>query len=340
MLALLGLAAACGITAAEAHYEGTEYYNIDVTVVEYERVSYDTFDLVRMKIVIENYEDFDLQYPEIFLGGTRGYAGDAAADPDTEKSYLHVGSADVKELGGDVSSQDCASVDMWNTIPANGLGETSACFMVGKAFEPDGLMVATFDYTDHNVNVEIRWCFGSGDSHSCLTKIQVVPFSDGSVFCFEHNPEYCNAGNVQPVSDGYEYRPATEPERPVHAALLYTIYNNGTGTLTLVFDRLVVAHDPDRISLIHDIATYIEDGAAPGLSGAELSTVDNKRQSQILAFALGDELRQEVAASLRTHGDLALVIDSRAIYAADGFVDVAAYHENGAILVTDVVVVR
>lgn len=99
-----------------------------------------------------------------------------------------------------------------------------------------------------------------------------------------------------------------------------------------------MAQNPGRIGLIHDIAAYIDDGTAPGLGGAELSTVDNKRQSAVLAFALSEDMRLDVAESLRTYGDLALLIRSGAIYSADGFADVTAH--AGAILVEDLVVVR
>lgn len=347
--ALLGLAAAAlmagGIGAAEAHYSGTFYHNVDVTVLEYERVPYDAFDLVLMGLVIENYESVDLRDPRLFLGGTREYAEGASADPNV-KSYSHVGSAEVKRQGGDALPQDCSSVDMWDTIPANGLGQTSACFMVGKAFEPDGLMVAAFDKRYHSETYSNDRCGPrtlSHDPHTCRALRQVVPFNDGSVFCFEHNLEYCNADNVQFIGGTAVPAPAPEPpqqEESAPAALVYGIYNNGTGTLTLVFDRPVVAHDPDRISLIHDIAAYIEDGTAPGLGAAELSTVDNKRQSTILAFALAGEIRAQVSESLEAHGDLALLVRSGAVYSADGFADVTAHLEDGSILVGDLTVVR
>ena len=106
----------------------------------------------------------------------------------------------------------------------------------------------------------------------------------------------------------------------------------------MVFDRPVVAQNPGRIGLIHDIAAYIDDGTAPGLGDAELSTVDNKRQSAVLAFALSEDMRLDVVESLRTHGDLALLIRSGAVYSADGFADVTAH--AGAILVDGLMVVR
>ena len=48
--------------------------------------------------------------------------------------------------------------------------------------------------------------------------------------------------------------------------------------------------------------------------------------------------RRRRAVAGRTEGDLALVIEARAIYAADGFTDITS--DTGAILVTDLVVVR
>lgn len=173
-------------------------------------------------------------------------------------------------------------------------------------------------------------------SHPCSGHTQVIPFHGDSSYCALHG-SYCDANNVQDV--GAMPKPRPEPEPPAPTAPLYTLYNN-TGTLTLVFDRLVVAQNPDRIGLIHDIEAYIDGGTASDLGGAELSTVDNKRQSRILAFALADDLRLEVAESLRTHGDLALVTQSGAVYSAEDFADITGQADAGAILVGDLTVIR
>ena len=47
----------------------------------------------------------------------------------------------------------------------------------------------------------------------------------------------------------------------------------------------------------------------------------------------------EVTRSLREHGDLALWIETRAVYAADGFVDITM-PDRSPILVPDVAVVQ
>ncbi len=164
-----------------------------------------------------------------------------------------------------------------------------------------------------------------------------MPFHKESVYCFVDNPSHCNANNVQRIDS----TAAPEPEPPTPkfepATLLYTIYHNKTGVLTLVFDDLVVAHNPGRVHLIHDIDAFIEDEEPPGLDGAELNTVDNKRQSMVLAFTLPDAMRLQVTESLRTHGDLVLLIDTRAVYAAEGFVDIT---DGSPVLVPDIIVVR
>ncbi len=115
------------------------------------------------------------------------------------------------------------------------------------------------------------------------------------------------------------------------------MYNNHTGTLTLVFDSMVVARSPDRILLIHDINAYIDDRDAPSLGDSELHTVDGKRQSAVLSFALDDALRMAVTESLQTHGDLALLIDARSIYLADSLADVT---DGSPVLVADIIVLR
>ena len=81
------------------------------------------------------------------------------------------------------------------------------------------------------------------------------------------------------------------------------MYLSSTGMLVMAFDHMVIAGSPDRIQLIHDVDAFLEDAdSAPNLGDSELHTVDNKRQSMILAFALDGELRTAVAESLRMHG--------------------------------------
>lgn len=347
-----------GLTVAEAHQGDFYYYNLVVDVVEYERTPYSGFDLVRVTLAIENLEEFDMGAPAFRLGGAPEYRDDPVANPDApvQSEYEAVTYADVRGRGGDVAVQDCSATDRWSNITAGGTGEASLCFLIGHSFEPDGLAISHW-YSVHErapvisggypcVHSDLlveeygAWHDVHYGSECDLFARQVVPFNSESAYCFNENRDFCNADNIQPIDGTASPKPEPEPEPPDHAELSYALYHNGTGTLTLVFSELVIASNPDRIELIHDIEAYIDDGSSENLGGAELSTLDGKRQTPILAFTLGDELREEVAASLRAHGDLALVIDSRAIYAADGFVDVTAYHGNGAILVTNLVVVR
>lgn len=375
MQMLLGLAAviaaAGSLGAAEAHFtHETVYYDIVLDVTDYERTEYNGFDLVRMNVAIENLAGFEMVSPMFVLGGAAEYVDDPLINPDTDikPSYAHSSYIDVRTRGGDVRVEECASVDRFGSIPHAETGETSLCFMIGKYSVPDGLLVnytiplpdhwvysardgdywfdrahrhhigqcASSDHGthDHSYNSGIRNTHACYDSHYT----QVIPFHDDSVFCFDLNFEWCNADNIQDVSGAPTPKP--EPDLPADAALLYTIYNNHTGALTLIFDQPVVARNPDRIGLIHDIEAFIEDGTALGLGDAELTTVDNKRQSTILVFMLADETLQQVTEALRTHGDLALVVQSRAVYSADGFTDVTEHTDAGAILVGDLTVIR
>ena len=265
--------------------------------------------------------------------------------------------------------EECTSVDRFNAIPHAMTGETSLCFMIGKDFVPDGLRVShTVSTPDHYVysardgdywfnaahRHHIGHCasidhgthhhsYNSGirNTHDCYDSHynQVIPFHDDSIFCFDLNFERCNTDNIQYIDGVSTTAPEPGPTQPLSgAALLHTIYNNHTGALTLVFDSMVIASNPDRIQLIHDIDVFLEDtDSAPDLGDSELHTVDNKRQSMILAFALDGEIRAAVAESLRMHGDLALVIGERAVYSSDGFVDVT---DGSPLLVTDILVVR
>ncbi|MCE2508842.1 MAG: hypothetical protein J4G04_06050 [Nitrosopumilaceae archaeon] len=321
--AAAALMALGGALLAEAHNGGISYYNITVNIQEYYVVEYDSFDLVRMKVWIENL-DVQLDTPHFCLGSNSSWS-------------CHATYADVRGRGGDVSVDDCVSKNKFDTINTGDTGETDICFMIGKQFEPDALSVYE-GINDSHINTSNGSCGSTRAnhlSHTCGSK-QVIPFHDESVTCFVNEPDFCNQNNIQPIDGSFTPQPGPEREPPT---LLYTLYNNGTGTLTLVFSDLVVASDPDRIGLIHDIDAFIKDGEAPGLGEAELNTVDNKQQSAILAFTLPDMMRLDVAELLRTHGDLALYIDTRAIYAAEGFVDITS-PDNSPILEPNIIVVR
>lgn len=289
----------------------TTYLNSVFDILEYEVTEYTDFDLVRMSLSIENLQDATMADISLRLGG------------DISTIYHHDAYADVRARGGDVSVDDCTSNGRFSDIPSGSTDETIACFMIDKTFKPDAL------YIDGYMSKDSWWY------------TQVIPFHAESTFCFVNWYDDCNANNIQRVDDAPAPRPAPEPEpepsEPEPAMLLHTIYNNHTGTLTLVFDQMVVAHNPDRIHLIHDVDAFIESGEAPGLGGAELHTVDNKRQSAVLAFKLSGTMWLEITESLRTHGDLAVLVDTRAVYAAEGFADVT---RGTPVLVPDVMVVR
>ena len=300
--------------------EAIEYLNVVIDIEEYEVTEYNDFNLVRMKLLIENLESTSMPHEllpsffEIRLG-------------NLDASYGDVTYADVRGKGGDVSVNDCASPDRFY-VASGDTAETTACFMIDKSFEPDGLSIESVVARDGNRGLKYAY--------------QVIPFHEESTYCFVVSSDNCNASNIQRVDGTPEPPPPPPPEpepEPEPATLLYTIYHNQTGVLTLVFNQLVVAHNPDRIHLIHDIGSFIDDGTAPSLDNAELDTADDKRQSPILSFTLSDIMRLEVIQSLRDQADLALWIDTRAIYAADGFVDITT-PDNSPILIPDITIVR
>lgn len=338
------IASASGATLTDAHdTHDVKYYNIVIDVSDYERTEYAGFDLVRMNVSVENLAGFEMVSPEFHLGGAAQYVDDPLANPNTDikSSYMHASYVDVRTRGGSVAVEDCASVDRFSGTPNLSTGDTSLCFMIGKHMVPDGLMIQhrIADYPDHRVlsvnhhDADEGRCASDSHSrhrhgilgsyhsnvHDCIDSLlrQVVPFNDDSVYCFDQNFEWCNADNTQYV-DGAP-APPTPPE-PESVELLHALYNNHTGTLTLVFDQPVMARNPDRILLIHDIDAFLEDGDAPNLGDAELDTADGKRQSTILAFTLPDAMRQDVAQSLSGHGDMALEFGERAVYLAERFV--------------------
>ena len=285
--------------------EDRPYLNVVVDILEYDVDQYADFKLVRMKLSIENLVSQTMGNIEISLGGelTTRY---------TQDSY-----EEVRSRGGDVSVDDCTSEGRFDDIPPGATGETTVCIMIAKTFEPDALQIYS--------------SFG-------IWNTQIIPFHAESSYCFVNWHDNCNANNIQRV-DGTP-TPQPEPEsEPKPATLLHAMYHNHTGILVLVFDQLVVASSPDRIHIIHDIDAFVEGGAAPDLEDTELNTADGKRQSAILAFTLSDDMRLDVTESIRTHGDLALYIDTRAVYAAEGFVDITM-PDRTPILVPDITVVR
>ena len=329
------IAYAGGAIPAEAH-SILDYYPIVVDILEYDVTEYNGFNLVRMNLSIENLADFTMSSPGFTLGGAPEYVNDPVEHPDTaiKDNYYHSTYAEVRSRGGDVTTEDCTSADRFNSLISGNTGETTVCFMAGKLFKPDGLLIAHWGPgSAHPVN-DSGNCDTAYDheSHACISQ-QVIPFHDDSVYCFDTYVDRCNADNVQRVDGTPAPRPEQESEQD-SAELLHALYNNRTGTLTLMFNQLVVAHSPDHILLIHDIDAFIENGAATSLDGAKLNTAGDKRQSAILAFTLSDALRLQVTQSLRDQADLALLIDTRAVYAAEGFVPIQP------ILVPDVTVVR
>ena len=330
-----------GFDSVDAHYQDS-MFDTDIMLQDYEIIRYDDYNLMKLNITITNHDlSYTIPDPIFYIGGHD--------DGGVFTEYESVKYDNVLRRGGDVSPGDCAAADRWKRIGANSVGETTVCFMYGHDFNSDGLGMRN-SYTPGTDPFHISSSSGlcdtsSGwhDSHRCANKLQIIPFNEESSYCSIADNK-CDLGNVWYITTdpirkpSPEQKPAQpEPEPHAGATLLHAMYNNHTGTLTMVFDSMVVASNPDRILLIHDIDAYIDDGAAPNLGAADIHTVDNKRQSAVLAFALDDTLRLAITESLRTHGDLVLYIDTRAIYAADGFVDIT---DGSPVLVSDVMVVR
>ena len=173
-------------------------------------------------------------------------------------------------------------------------------------------------------------------SHNCYGS-NVTPFTIDSTYCDHCGTVLCNPDNLQPITGSHAPLPEPEPEpapEPVSPELLRTIYHNATGVLTLVFDRPVIAGNTDRMELILDIQSYLADGSGHDLGDSDIHTVDDKRQSVVLALSLPAVLRDMAAESLQESSDMALVIRQNAVYDADDFTGV------GEVLVPDIMIVR
>ena len=123
-------------------------------------------------------------------------------------------------------------------------------------------------------------------------------------------------------------------------ALLYTLYNNNTGTLTLIFDQPVVVRDPSSIALIPDTGTFLDDYTSINLNDVKIDTLGNKDQSYVLAFTLATTQRLLVSESLSPHSSMILVINQSAIYTAKDSVDITKTNDNSPLFITTIVVVR
>ena len=133
-----------------------------------------------------------------------------------------------------------------------------------------------------------------------------------------------------------------DPDVPSTAevALLYALYNNNTGTLTLIFDQPVIVRDPSSITLIPDTSTFLDDYTSINLNDVKIDTLGNKDQSYILAFTLPNTQRLFVSELLSPHSSMILVINQSAIYTAKNSVDITKANDNSPLFVTNIVVVR
>ena len=233
---ILAMAAMCaaalmyigGAESAEAH--NFAYFNGVIDVVSYDIAEYADFDLVRMTVQIENLQSGGSVY-ELVL----------AIDDGSVVSHVPYG--DVRGRGAEVSVDDCASHGRAPHIPASGVANVTACFMVNSGFgaDPSSLRVDFGTHTD--CGNTCSWHQPTWTPHAAFG--QVVPFHKESVYCFVDHSGYCNANNIQHIDGTAAPEPELEPEpelpEPEPAILLHTIYHNQTGVLTLVFDQLVVA---------------------------------------------------------------------------------------------------
>ena len=126
----------------------------------------------------------------------------------------------------------------------------------------------------------------------------------------------------------------------LEVALLYALYNNNVGTLTLIFDHPVIVRDPSSIALIPDTGTFLDEHASINLNDVKIDTLGNKDQSHALAFTLPNTQRLSVSELLSPHSSMILVINQSAIYTAKDLVDITKTNDNSPLFITNIVVVR
>lgn len=314
------VAAIAAAGTAEAHDGG--YLHVVVDVTDYQRTPYVGHDLIQVDLTVENVWFFNMTRMGFVLGDGDSIYG--------ESSY-----GVVRARGGDLQEGDCPNDTLWSSLKlAPGeTGRTQLCFMVDPSFEPDGILV--FDWSTHaQMSGDGQGIYffcehqvthdAPPDEFGHLCPAQVIPFDDESGYCGKY-PDICNVNNVQRIDGG-----------PEPVSLVHALYLNSTGTLMMVFDGPVVASNPSRIGLVHDLDAFFENGTAADLGDAELRTLDGQRRSTVLAFGLPDELRQAVVSP----DDLVLVVNPRAIYASEGFADFTRSNGYDPVLVSDVAVVR
>ena len=109
----------------------------------------------------------------------------------------------------------------------------------------------------------------------------------------------------------------------VETPLSHAIYDAATARLLLAFSEPVTVLGQSNLSLVHDIAAHDESGTSIALTGADLLTIDGLSRSDFLVFVLNNQAHTAILETINSGGDVHLAIGPRAIYTADGFIDIA-----------------
>ena len=314
-------------------------YDAKVTVLHLERTPYANHDLLRLNIQVEpTTRPFALTSTLRHTGGGYaccwyGYSTATSLIDSIGRQYWDGGYNQIRETATDITVDDLQAEDCPRGVEpgvnTGTAGIVTLCVLVPPGFTPEILLI------EHVL----------GKSDSRLRQFLATPFTDPSPLC-QLNAAVCDENALYTISDTQSTQrptprpdPEPEPEPPIPASPEYAIYYDGK--VILVFDNPVIAHNPDRIGIIHDIDAYLDDESSyAGLGDADLQTVDNKRQSSVLIFELDDDTLATITESLEEYDDLIITIDNRAVFVADGFVDITTYNDNKPWLLTGTVIVR
>ena len=289
------------------------YLNASVKVTGYERLPHGDNDFVQVTAEITNRGHAalsgELRVSLNALANWRAVQScDMAQNHCTRPNgdYIAYHDADrgqAEAYGVTVSDDDCTARDGWGA----GYGEAaevSFCYWVGAEFEPES---AQFH-------------------HIAEDRVVSVPFT-GHGSCYLPYM-LCDESALTPVRDA-----RVQPTPPVDPFVMYEVAH---ARLVLVFQESVVASEPDNISLVFDTATYGKNGTLTTLAGAEVDAVGGQFGNHVLAFVVDELTHADVLDAVTAGGGLRVAIGAGAVYAEDGFVDVAAYGGRVAPLVADV----
>ncbi|MCE2509287.1 MAG: hypothetical protein J4G04_08390 [Nitrosopumilaceae archaeon] len=150
-------------------------------------------------------------------------------------------------------------------------------------------------------------------------RAQTISFLDYGL-CHLPYMQY-NEAVLMPLPEGH-----TSTTPPLEPPLMHAIYDTTTARPLLVFAESVIMFEADNISLIHDMATYNENGTAATLGGMDMHTVNGQSCSHILTFSIDSNTHINMLEAIESGNDKRLAISAEAIYTAERLTNIITHY--------------